>query len=297
MLKKRLNEESLTAYLMLLPSFIMLTIFVVIPLILAFHRSFFDYRVYDEVQKFVGFDNFIYVLKNEVFVKSVINVTIFTLIITVATIVISFLFAHVIKQLNKRLGSTVRIIIYLPFLLSGVVVSVIFTLLTTFNGGLINELLKIINLNPIPFDNSAFWAPISIIVPTIWIGFGYNTLVMYAGLINIPKEYYEAASIDGANALDKLFRITIPNMKNYFVLLTVGLVTINLQMFDIPMMMTNGAPANKTMTPVLYLIHSRSNGNISDSQILAAALLVMVVIVTINSLVFKTLKSSKSMDA
>jgi len=280
---KKDKEEQITGLIMVLPIVVLLGIFVAVPLVYASYRSFFT-GIYTST--FVGFDNYGLVLKNEYFVKSLITVTIFSIIITVLQLLLSFFFAHVLQKMQNKYGVFIRTIIYLPYLISPIVVGVIFTLLTTFNGGAINSVLNSIGIDSIAFNNDVFWSPMSIIIPTIWIGFGYFSLVMYAGLVNIPKVYYEAAWIDGANFFQTLRYITLPNMKNYFVLLTVTLIVANLQMFEVPLMMTNGQPANKTMTPVLYLIHSRSNGNITDGEILAASILIMIVIAVINSLVF-----------
>lgn len=291
---KKINkkkQEAITGYLMIAPALILLIIFVFIPLIIAIYRSFFE--VSGGINSFVGLKYYVKTFMNENFIRSIGNVLIFSVIITFLQIVLSFLFANVLVRIKGRFGVFARTIIYLPYLLSGVVVAVIFTLLTTYNGGVLNSIIESWGLDPIAWNNDSFWSPISIIVPTIWIGFGYTTLVMYAGLINIPKDYYEAAQMDGAGFWRQMFSLSIPCMKNYFVLLIVTNIVANLQMYEIPMIMTNGQPLNKTMTPVLYIMHSRSNGNISDSEITAMALLVMIIILIINSAVFYLFRDKK----
>lgn len=290
--KKLKNRDNKSAFLMIFPALLLLTIFVIVPLVIAINQSFFSFSGSDE-GGFIGLSNYIKILKNDVFIKSMKNVLLLTLIITVTEIIMAFMFAHLLVRIKGKYGVFMRTIIYIPYLISGIVVSVIFTLLTTYNGGIINSIRAIFDKNPIAFNNDMFWAPISIIVPTIWIGFGFNSLVMYSGLINVPKDYYEAAQIDGAGFWKSMIHITIPCMKNYFILMIVTLVAGNLQMYEIPMMMTNGQPANRTMTPVLYLMHSRSNGNISDSEITAAALIIMVIILLINSTVLSLFRTKK----
>ena len=286
------RDERTSGLLMVLPAFLMLAVFVLTPLGLALYRSFFDYRA-GQISQFVGFQNYVTILGNEIFFKSFWNVLKMALVVTVFQIVFSFLFANALVRIKGRFGVLSRTVIYLPHLISGIVVAVIFTLLTTYNGGIINAFLGVFDIEPVPFNNSVFWSPVSIIVPTIWIGFGYFSLVMYAGLINIPKEYFEAARIDGASFVQLTRHISIPMMKNYFLLLVVTLIVANMQMFEIPMIMTNGQPANQTMTPVLYLIHSRANGNISDSEITAAAILIMILILIVNSFVFRIFSREK----
>ena len=138
---------------------------------------------------------------------------VFTLIITAVMVVTTFLFALVLKNMNNRLGSVAKVVIYIPFFISGIIASIIFTMLTNYGGGLVNSILISLGKDTVAFENEGILPYIAVIVPTIWIGFGYNTLVMYAGIINIPKEYYEAASIDGANGIQQMWHITLPNMK------------------------------------------------------------------------------------
>ena len=278
--KKR--QESITGLLMIAPAVILLIIFVFVPLGMAIYRSLFE--TVNGATEFVGIKFYLRTLENEQFLRSIINVLVFAVIITALQIVLSFLFANVLVRIKGRFGVFARTIIYLPYLLSGVVVSVIFTLLTYYNGGVLNSIIESFGGDPIAWKNDDFWAPVSIIIPTLWIGFGYTTLVMYAGLTNIPKDYYEAADIDGAGFWKKMFSISIPCMKNYFILLVVTNIVGNLQMYEIPMIMTDGT--ENVITPVFYIMLNRSKGDISDSQITALAILVMVIILIINSFVF-----------
>ena len=111
---------------------------------------------------------------------------------------------------------------------------------------------------------------------------------------DVPKDYYEAADIDGANAWQKLWNITIPNMKNYFVLVIVNLITGGLQMFELPMMMTGGGPLEKTLTPVLFIFLQKQNPSLQECEIMAGSILIMIPIALINILVFKVIRSEKT---
>lgn len=289
------------AYLMLLPAFILLTVFVIIPLLMAFVRSFQDYRT----GSFVWFYNYEYVLglktlfkegAASTFLRSFGNALLFTVIITVCMMLLSFFFALVLKNMNNRLGNVAKTLIYVPFFISGIIASIIFSLLTNFGGGLINSILISLNHDPVSFENQGILPYIAVIVPTLWLGFGYNTLVMYAGILNIPKEYYEAAEIDGANGWHKLIHITLPSMKNYFVLIVINLVTANMQMMEVPYMMTGGGPLQKTLTPVLYLFNTFRDPNSPTNVTIAGALIVMVFIAIVNIFVFRVVRSEKSQD-
>lgn len=303
-LKKRnkfLYRNMLTAYTMILPAFLLLVVFVFIPLIIAIMQSF----THSDTGKFVWFFNFYYILSSAAFLQSFINVFIMSTIVTVTMIIISFLFAHVLKNIQKRFSSFVRTVIFLPYLISGIVASIIFLFMFNYTGGLLNYINYLLGKDAIGFATQGIWPYISIIVPTIWLGFGYNTLVMYAGLQNIPKSYYEAAEIDGAGRLAKLIYITIPNMKNYFILIIIGLTASGLQMFELPLMITQGGPmtigfdgsiVQKTLTPVLFLVNN-FKGDRPQNTIIAGALLVMIIIAAVNFSVFKIVRSEKSQDA
>ncbi len=293
MIKKR-SPKSTTAYLMLIPGFILLTTFVVVPIAMAIYRSFFNYNAYSEFQEFVGFRNYYLVLKDKLFVKSLKNAIVLTLSITTIVVVVSFFMAQLIQKLNKRLSSIARTVIYIPFLISGLVTSIIFLFITNFGGGLVNSIRISLNLKPIAFAVSGIWPYLSVIIPTVWVSFGYNTLVFYSGMKNIPQEYYEAAKIDGANAIQKTWHVTIPNLKNYFALLIIGLITANLQMFEIPFMMTGGGPLDRTLSPVLYLFNSYRDPNQNTSKTIAGAILLMIPIMLINLIVFRVVRSEKT---
>lgn len=284
--KDKKKEMIVSGYLLIAPAVILLAIFVITPLVMAIYRSFFSYESGPLEPVFAGFDNYVKVFRNQNFVKALGNVILMTLFIVFFQVVGSFFFANILVRIKNKFGVFVRTIIYLPYLFSGIVVGCIFTLLTYYNGGVINGILGKVDAEPIAFTASTFWAYVSIIVPTLWIGSGYTTLIFYSGLINIPKDYYEASTIDGAGFFKQTWYIVLPSLKNYFVLIIVTLVTGNLQMFEIPMLMTNGLPLNSTMTPVLYLIHARANGNVSQSEIIASSIMIMIFIGAINAVVF-----------
>lgn len=282
-----------SGYAMLLPAFVLITVFVVIPLLMAIIRSFQNYQT----GEFVGFYNFRYILTTPQFTRSLLNVVMFTAIITVLMVFLSFMFAVALKSLSNRLSNIARVIIYIPFFISGIVASIIFQMIINYGGGLITSILISLDMEPISFTTDGIWPYVSIIVPTLWLGFGYNSLVMYAGVINIPKEYYEAANMDGANAAAKMFHITIPNMRNYYVLIVINLVTANMQMMEVPYMITEGGPLNRTLTPVLYLFNSFRDPSRPENVTIAGALLIMLFIVTLNVVVFRLIRSEKSADA
>lgn len=281
---------SKTALWMLAPALILLTIFVIWPLVMAVQRSFHDYNS----GEFVGFKNYLYILKTESFTKAFKNVLLMTAINVSLTMVVTFAYALLMRSLGNRFGYFVRACIFLPFFISGIVASIIFNLLINYGGGLFTSLLIGAGKDPIAFATEGIWPYVIIIAITLWISFGYQCLIMYAGLLQIPRNIYEAAQLDGANFWQQTLHITLPNMKNYFVLICISLVTSSLQMFEIPFMVTGGGPLESTLTPVMYLYNSFRDPNRPQNATLAGALMVMILIMVVNIFVFKTVRSEKS---
>lgn len=279
-----------TAYAMLAPAILLLVVFSTIPLLMALVRSFQDYHT----KEWAALENYDYVLKTPAFTGSFENVLLFIAIIVSAMIVLSFLFAHVLRAIDPRLSGVVKVILYIPCLISGVVTAIIYMFLMNYGGGLFTSIFISLGMQPISFQTQGIWPYVCIIIPTLWGGFGYNSLVMYAGLMNVPKQYYEAAAMDGAGALTRMFCITIPNMRNYFILMLVNLITGTLQMMEIPYLITGGGPLEKTLTPALYLFNSFRDAGRSQNVTIAGALLIMILTVLINTIAFRLIRSKKS---
>ncbi|MBP8988969.1 MAG: sugar ABC transporter permease [Clostridia bacterium] len=287
--------DHITGYLMILPSFVLLLIFVIIPLFMALQMSFTTWSFYGE-SEFVWFKNYRLILLNELFLRSIRNIIKYILLIIPTQIIFAFLFAHILMELPEKTGSIVKTSIYVPNVISGVVASVIFLFILNYRAGLLNEISRKLGFGRIAMLTDPTLALLAVCIPAIWLGFGYTSLVMYAGMNNIPQTYYEAASIDGAGAWIKMTRITIPCLKNIFVLILISMMTGTLQMFDLPYMMTGGGPTNATLTPMMFLYNNFKNQSVNMGYTLAGALLMMIVIGSINSVVFTILRSERSLE-
>jgi ABC-type sugar transport system permease subunit len=283
------------AYIMLFPALIMLTIFVIIPLIMAIQKSFYDWNFYVE-SIFVGFENYKIIVNTVYFQKAVVNAVKFIVLIVPLMLLVSFGFAHVLKNLTSKMATMIKTAIYIPGIISGIAASVIFIFVMDYKGGIINQVLMQLGFDRVAFLNNPFWASVAIIIPTVWLGLGGNTILMYAGLMNVPSEYYEAASVDGATSFKQLIYITIPQMKNIFVLMCISLTTGTLQMFDIPYMLTGGGPSNSTLTPMLYLYNNYRDTSKGMGYTIAGAVLMLIIITAINSVVFAVIRSEKTVE-
>ncbi|WP_178021744.1 carbohydrate ABC transporter permease [uncultured Paenibacillus sp.] len=286
--------ENKVAYAMLLPILGLLTVFVIIPFAYAIQVSFYDWSFYQD-SVYVGFRNFANVLTDPLFTKSILIGLRFSLMVVPAQLVLAFLFAHVIKGMGRRWSGFVKTSIYIPTIISGIIASIVFAFIYDYDAGLANYLLGLLGLEKLAWIADVRTALASIAVPVVWLGFGITTLIMLAGLLDIPESYYEAAELEGAGGLTKMLRITLPLLKNVILYLLITGFTGAVQQFELPLVMTGGGPLNETQTPNLYIFnHFRNDVLVGHS--IASALLLFLVLGSISAIIFKVLNSDKAVD-
>lgn len=288
-------RDNRTAYLMLAPMVILLGIFVIWPLIYSVYLSGFKISFYKDPE-FVGLQFYQYVLEDPRFWKSLSVGISFAAMVVPTGMVISLLIASFIKTLSKRLASFMKTTVYVPAVVSTVVASVLFVFMYQ-DQGVINWFLSLVNAGPVAWLNNPGTALPAIAVPAIWLGLGITTLIMLAGLLDIPDSYYESAELDGAGFFKRTWYITIPLLKNILLYLFVTGFTGAIQMLDLPLVMTGGGPVNATNTPNLFIFNAFRDGTpYSTSFSLTAALLLFLVLGAISVLVFRLINSDKAVD-
>lgn len=296
--KKRVSKhlrDNRTAYLMIAPMVILLSVFVIWPLIYAIYLSGFEISFYKD-PTFVGLQFYQYVLEDPRFWKSLGVGLYFAILVVPLGMAISLLIASFIKTLSRRVASYMKTTIYVPAVVSTVVASVLFVFIYQ-DQGVANWFLSFLNLGPIAWLNDPAIALPAIAVPAIWLGLGITTLIMLAGLLDIPESYYEAAELEGAGFFKRTWYITLPLLKNILLYLFVTGFVAALQMLDLPLVMTNGGPVGATTTPNLFIFNAFRDGTpYSTSFSLTAALLLFAVLGSISALVFRLINSDKAVD-
>jgi lactose/L-arabinose transport system permease protein len=203
---------------------------------------------------FVGFENYVRLFQDPVFLTTVKNTVIY-LIIQVPVMILLALFLSVVLN-NKTLKwkGFFRTAIFLPCVTSLVAYSVVFKYLFA-PDGIVNMMLLKINLvaEPIQWLTDPFWAKITIILAITWRWTGYNMIFYLSALQNVDRSIYEAAKIDGASAIQQFFKITIPMLKPIILFTSITSTIGTLQLFDEVMNITAGGPGNATMTISQYI--------------------------------------------
>jgi len=231
--------------------------------------------------QFVGFENYVRLLKDPVFLTAVKN-TVFYLIIQVPVMILLAMFVSVLLNDPKlKFKGFFRTAIFLPCVTSLVAYSVIFKYLFG-TDGLVNMALLKLSLiaEPIPWITDPFWAKITIIIAITWRWTGYNMIFYLSALQNIDNSIYEAARIDGANAWQQFFKITVPLLKPIILFTSITSTIGTLQLFDEVMNITNGGPGNATMSisQYIYFLSFRYTPDFGYAATVSYAIVIMIII-------------------
>ena len=233
-----------------LPTLIIYGIFLIYPMLSAFHYSFFKWNMISE-SKFVGLKNYIRMFGDRRFWNSYYTTFHFTLISIFIIVILAFLLALLFQE-KMLLKNFFQSSIFVPVILTMVAIAVVWQFMFQSTGVLSNIFLDIFGIN-IKWLTSKSIAPYSMILVNVWKITGYYMIIFIAGLLNIPQIYYEAAKVDGASYIQRLFFITIPQLKNTFILAFVSGVIFSFAAFPQQYVMTEGGPARSTEVLALLI--------------------------------------------
>ncbi|WP_053208099.1 carbohydrate ABC transporter permease [Jiangella muralis] len=252
----RARRERRAAYLFMAPNLIGLTVFVAIPMLLSIVLAFFrvdGFGGYD----FVGFANFQRMFSDPYFLSS-LGRTLLYLVVLVPGLFLSGLGLALLVRHRFPLVGLFRTALFAPNVVSLVVVALIWQFLLTDDVGFIARLLDRVGLTaPSWLGDPAFALP-TVMIITIWFSMGYYMLIFLAGLQDIPREYYEVASIDGAGPWTTFRNVTWPLLKptSFFILLT-STIAVMTGGLDLLVILTGGGPANST-TLIIYYVYQQA---------------------------------------
>ncbi len=243
--KNRLQRRwNFWGYLFILPNFIGFVLFMLVPIIMALVFSFTNYDVISTMD-FIGFENYIDLFTDDQFLISLRNTLWYCVLTVPSGVVLALLMAVLLNRQLKGMA-IFRTLVFIPVITSMVAVSLVWSMLYEDNSGLLNILLGYLGLGPVHWLTDTNMAMISIAIMSVWKGLGYDMTIFLAGLQGVPGELYEAATIDGANSVQKFFKITVPMIgpTTYFV--TLMALIGSLQVFDQVNIMTGGGPVDAT---------------------------------------------------
>ena len=256
-------------------------LFVVLPRVMGFFYAFTDWNSYTTEVNWVGLENFktIFVSTGQGYVSFIKNTVVFTIATIILKTVIAMGLAVLLTHGIRRLSYFHRVMIYLPAVLPMLVVALIFKSVLNPATGFLNTLLRDAGLG---FLAQKWLTDIHLALPSVigvdtWRGVGYIMVILIAGLQAIPKEYYEAASIDGASGWKTFTNVTLPLIMPVLSVTTVLNLLYGLKVFDIIFVLTNGGPGRATDTVYTAIFQDFSKGRYGIATALSSLLFLVMI--------------------
>jgi multiple sugar transport system permease protein/sn-glycerol 3-phosphate transport system permease protein len=233
----------------------LLTLFIFYPLWKGIELSLYQWDFISPVQTFVGAKNYVRMWTDRTFWQVMQNTFVYTFFSVICTILCAFGLA-LLLSLPLRGREFVRGLVFLPTLLSGAAIALVFNYILDGRYGLLQNFLSMVGLKSPEWYTNPQWAMVSIILTVVWKQSGYGAVILIAGMQNIDHTLYEAASIDGAGRWGKLWNVTIPSLAPMLLFVTVTGILGAFQSFEIIRVMTNGGPINATNI-LVYNLYER----------------------------------------
>jgi putative chitobiose transport system permease protein len=270
------------AFLFLLPTFVILGVFLVYPLFASIWYSFHNYNVVQPAQ-WAGLANYQKLLTDEIFRRAFANTVIYALGVIPGCTILPLFMALLVNRPRPGIAFF-RAAFYLPVITSIVVVGIVWKWMY-FEDGIINSLLRGLHLveRPVPFLSNPDIALYAIIAVTIWKASGYYMVLYLAGLQSLPHELDEAAMIDGANAWQRIWHVTVPLLRPTVTLVVVIASIGAMKVFGEIYVMTGGGPAERTNT-LVYYIYKQAFQFLNMGYASAAAVVLFVFLILLSVL-------------
>lgn len=269
------------AFLFVLPALINYSIFRYYPIGWSIKTSLWNYSLLGGYEKFVGLGNYIKAFSDSTFLTGLWISTKFALIKVALQVALALALAVFVNQKKAGMGFA-RTVIFIPVVISFIVVSIIWGLILNKDYGLLNSFLASLGLPRSEYLTSMKNAFPSIIAISIWKDIGYSVLLLVAGMKGISEVYYDAAKIDGANGFQRFFNVTIPLLKKTLMFILVTQTMSAFQVFVPIYSLTQGGPRRSTMVSMYYIYQKAFvYGEMGYATALSLIVLVILLIVSI----------------
>lgn len=270
-----------TGFLYVLPSFALILLFSIIPLFFTVFYSFTKYNVMQPAQ-WIGLKNYISLANDPFFKSSIVNTVVYTVLTVPVQTVLALLLADVLaSHFRGRFGGFIKSALFIPVISSMILVGTVWKFLLATENGIVNQFLGLFHIPGVNWLGGQALAMISICIVSIWKNIGYFLVIYYAGIMDIPRSYYEAAGVDGATRWQQLCYITLPSLKPItYLVVTLGTIW-SFQVFDLVYTMTGGGPGRATLTMVLTIYQNAfKQYKMGYASAISVVLLALVLVVS-----------------
>ena len=282
MRKKYNKKEVLTAFLFLLPTFAVFLMFNYYPLVDSLRISFTSWKFYGK-PKYIGFQNYINILKNKTFWKILLNTLHFAFFSTLISVLLGLFLAIILFGKNGKFGKGIKTLLFIPNITTASAIAILWIWIFNPVNGLMEIIYSAFGSQSPQWLLDAKYAKWAIISLSVWRNFGYAMTIYIAGLALISDSVYESATIDGATTFYQAIKIKIPLLRPSTIFLSLTTFIQNMKVFDIVQVMTAGGPSDSTNVLNLYIyqqafISLRAGYGAALSVIQFALLLIITII-------------------
>ncbi|HBE77169.1 MAG TPA: sugar ABC transporter permease [Firmicutes bacterium] len=287
------KNEKLTGMLFIGPTILGLVAIILIPLLYSLVISFSDYNfIHPVISSFVGFQNFLKAFSDQYFWNSLWVTIEFVVVVVGLELLLGFMIAMLLNR-DIKLKGLYYAILTIPMVMSPIAVSLIWKMLLHQELGIVNYVLSSFGIGSVNWLGSTHGTLLTLILVDIWHQISFMILVLLAGLVSLPLEPYQAAKIDGANALQILFKITIPLMKPVIATVVLIRTIMAFRTYDLVYIMTKGGPG--VSTDVLsYFIYKKTFMSLDLAQASAISWVLLLLVLLVVFGLFRYLESEET---
>lgn len=273
--------EKIRPYIYIFPAMFFLAVFVIYPLLDVIVRSFQKWNMITD-PVWVGWDNYAYNFQRKEFIDAIIHTITYAIFVVGVGLTLSTIFAVWLSK-NTFLNNLTRNVMFMPHVIALLSVAMVWAWIMNKDNGLLNMVLNFFGLESLKWIDSSETAMMSVIIVALWKAIGYNTMLIYAAIQNVPAELYEAADLDNATSLKKFFKITLPMISPQMFMLLITATTGSFRVFDTIRVMTHGGPGTSTQVLVYYIYKQAFvlQGKVGYAFSAAVVLMLMIGVVTI----------------
>ncbi|ETP71080.1 permease component of ABC-type sugar transporter [Lachnospiraceae bacterium JC7] len=280
--------------LYILPACIPMLLFWFIPIFVTFGISFTNWDYMTELSRirFLGVKNYISIFKDIRFYQCLLNTLAFTIGTVLPMMLIGFTLAQLIYS-HKKEHPIFRILLFSPWVTPTVAISIVWIFLFDTDQGFLNQILSYLNVSKVPWLTSSKVALISVMLVTVWKSAGYAMVIFLGALHRIPKSLFEAASMDGAGTLEKIWFITLPEIRNTILFLIFTGTVSSIRAYDQIQILTQGGPSGSTRT-LIYYFYQLGFEEFDTGKASATAIIILIITVSISAVQFMILSKKES---
>ena len=291
----RKTKEAVQGVIYILPSFVLILIFCIVPIFMSGFFSFTDYNIMN-APEFVGLDNYKKMFQDS-YVRDAAKNTLLYVVMTVPvqTLLALTLAAFLAEKMRNKTGGFLRSVMFIPVIASAVTAGTIWRIILNTDVGFLNNILNFFHISSVNWLGSTQTSLLSICIVAVWKNVGYFLVIYYAGIMGIQKELYEAAKVDGATSIQQFTKITLPILKPItYLVVTLGIIW-SFQVFDLAYLMTGGGPGHSSVTLVMGIYNAAfKQYKMGYACAMAMFLLIMIIIINvIEDLFFKEKREAK----